>query len=148
MARDGRELEVRIPPGVRTGSKVRLRGEGAPGLGGGAAGDLFLVVEVREDPRFRRSGDDLEVDLELPVTTAALGGEARVPTMDGAVSLTIPAGTQGGRRIRLRGKGMPLLSDPTRFGDLYARVLLRVPDPIGEEERSLYEQLRELEEQA
>lgn len=145
IQKDGRELEVRIPPGVREGSKVRLRGEGGPGLGDGPSGDLYLVLSVAEDPDFSRRGDDLEVRVDVPVSTAALGGEVRVPTMDGAVSLRIPAGTQGGQRIRLRGKGMPLLADPTRFGDLFARVQLRIPEPLDDDARGLFEQLRDLE---
>ena len=144
VSKDGRRLELRIPAGVRSGSRVRMRGEGMSGPGGGAPGDLYLVVEVAEDPRFERKGDDLLARLPLPLTTAVLGGEALVGTLDGPVTLNVPAGTQNGRRFRLSGKGMPKLKDPKQRGDLLVTVDLRLPEDLSEEERGLFERLREL----
>ncbi len=144
FSKDGRRIEVAIPPGVRTGSRVRVRGEGAPGPGGGSTGDLYLVIQVEPDPRFERRDNDLITHVEVPLTTAMLGGEARVPTLAGEVSLTIPPETQNGRRIRLRGKGMPQLKDPKQHGDLYAVIDVRLPAGLGDEERALFERLREL----
>lgn len=144
FSKDGRRLEIAIPPGVRTGSRVRVRGEGMAGPGGHAPGDLYLVIEVEPDPRFERHGDDLHVHLDLPLFAAILGGEARVPTPAGDLTLTIPAETPNGRRIRLRGKGMPLLKEPNRHGDLYAEVTVRLPTGLSADERALFEQLRAL----
>ena len=124
---DGKRIEARIPAGVRTGSRVRLSGQGAPGSGGGPGGDLYLAIEVEPDSRFERRGDDLYADLEVDVFKAALGGEVRVPTPDGAVSLKLPPRTQSGRTFRLRGKGMPSLGGQSR-GDLFAKVRLILPE--------------------
>lgn len=143
LNKDGRRLEVRIPPGVHTGSKVRIRGEGAPGAAGGAAGDLMLVVDVLPHDRFRRVGDDLHADVEVPVTTAALGGDVPVQTLTGTVTLTIPPETQNGTRIRLRGQGMPRLRSPDERGDLYATVSVRLPTDLTDEQRQAFVALRD-----
>lgn len=143
LVKDDRRLDVRVPPGVRTGSRIRVRGEGMPGAGG-PPGDILLVVEVEPDPRFERDGDDLHTTIAVPLTTAVLGGEARVPTLAGDITLTIPPGTQNGRRFRLRGKGMPRLKDPAQHGDLFAQVDVRLPADLGPEEIALFEQLRAL----
>lgn len=143
LVKDDRRLDVRIPPGVRTGSRIRVRGEGMPGAGG-LPGDILLVVTVEPDPRFERDGDDLHATVAVPLTTAVLGGEVRVETLAGDIALTIPPGTQNGRRFRLRGKGMPNLKDPEQRGDLYAQVDVRLPAELGAEERALFERLREL----
>ncbi len=130
---DGRRIEARIPPGVRTGSRVRLSGQGAPGTAGAPSGDLYLLVEVEPDPRFERREDDLYTDVPVDFYTAALGGEVRVPTPDGSVALKIPAHTQAGQTFRVRGKGMPALSGNKR-GDLYARAQIVLPDNMSEAE--------------
>ena len=143
-AADGRRLEVNIPAGVKTGSRVRVSGEGAQGLGGGPAGDLYLVVEVAPHARFERDGDDLTVNLDVDLYTAVLGGEVQVPTLERPVVLTIPAGTQNGKRFRLRGLGMPNLKNPSRRGDLYAEINVVLPETLSREERRLFEQLRDL----
>ena len=107
-----------------------MSGEGAPGAGGGEAGDLFLVVEVLPDPRFERNEDDLLVQAEVPLLTAVLGGEVMVPTMEGTVTLTVPPETQNGRRFRLRGKGMPRLRQPAEHGDLFATLSVVLPTHV------------------
>ncbi len=143
LNKDGRRLEVTIPPGVRTGSKVRVAGEGAAAAGG-RPGDLYLVIEVLEDPRFTRTGDDLATEVEVPLVVAVLGGEAHVPTPTGDLVLTVPPETQNGRRFRLTGKGMPALKKPSTHGDLYVTVRVRLPGALSDEERGLFERLRAL----
>lgn len=140
--RNGSEFTVKIPAGAKNGTKVRLRGKGNEGAYG--TGDLFLVIEVKPHHLFKRAGNNLEVDVKVDVVTAVLGGKVQVPTLDGAVSLSIPAGTQGGQTIRLRGKGMPNLRDATKFGDLMAQIRIQTPTQLTEDERHLYEQLAEL----
>jgi curved DNA-binding protein len=142
IQKDGRRLEIKIPPGARTGTRVRMAGEGGPGAAGGAAGNLYLRVKVVPDPQFERRGDDLHVTVPVDLFTAVLGGKTEVPTLGGPVMLTIPAGTQNGRVFRLRAKGLPLLRQPDRFGDLYAKVNVRLPDQLTPRQRALFEELR------
>jgi len=118
----GRRLRVKVPPGARSGTRIRLTGEGTPGTAGGQAGNLYLRARVLPDPRFGRRGDDLQVTVSIDLYTAILGGRTSVPTLNGAVKLTIPAGTQNGQRFRLRGKGMPHLQESEERGDLYAHM--------------------------
>jgi curved DNA-binding protein len=129
---DGKRIEARIPAGVRTGSRVRLSGQGGQGAGGGPGGDLYLAIEVEPDSRFERRGDDLYTDLDVDLFQAALGGEVRVLTPEGAVALKLPARTQAGRTFRIRGKGMPILGGQGR-GDLFARVRLVLPELSDQE---------------
>lgn len=143
-----RQLEVRIPKGVRTGSRVRVAGQGAPGLNGGPAGDVYLVISVVPNPRFARAGDDLTATARIPLYDALLGGETVVDTLYGQVALTIPPGTQQGKVFRLRGRGMPVLGsrDESR-GDLRLRVEVELPTDLTPEERAAFEQLRQRREQ-
>jgi curved DNA-binding protein len=129
-----RQVEARIPPGVRSGSRVRLAGQGSPGAAGGSAGDLYLLIEVVPHAHFERDGDNLTCDVPIDIFTAAAGGEVRLTTLDGAVSLKIPPRTQAGKTFRLRGKGMPQLGRPSERGDLYARVKLVLPEPLRDDE--------------
>jgi len=144
LSRDGREVEVRIPSGVTTGSRVRIPGQGSAGRNGGQAGDLYLVVEVLPDERFERRGDDLYTDFWVPLYTAMLGGKADVPTLEGPVQLVIPPQTQNERVFRVRGKGMPNLKNPAIPGDLFAKLKVRLPTNLTGEEIALFEQLRDL----
>lgn len=139
-----RRLEVRIPAGVKTGSRVRVAGEGRPGAGRGATGDLYLVVTVLPHARFERRGDDLHLEADVPLLDAVLGGELTIQTIDGRVALRIPELTQNGRQIRLAGKGMPVLGDGGRRGDLFVRVRVALPDHLTPEERAHFEALRQL----
>jgi len=141
LTRGERRLTVKIPPGARAGTKVRVAGEGSLGQ---ISGDLFLVVNVRPHARFRREGDDLHVDLPIELYTALLGGEARVPTLIGDVVLTIPPETQSGKTFRLSGKGMPKLRQPNEHGDLYAHAVIRIPTQLTDAERKLIAQLAAL----
>ncbi len=133
-----RDIEVNFPRGLDNDSQMRLRGEGEVGPGG--PGDLYLFIRVQGDVRFRRAGKDLEMDLPLSFAKAALGGESKVPTMDGEVTIKIPPGTQGGQQFRVKEKGMPDIRDPRLFGDLYVRVLIDVPRKLSNEQRRLLEE--------
>ncbi len=144
LSRDGQHREIKIPKGVKSGSKIRLSGEGQPGYGGGQSGDLYLVVEVLPDPRFERDGDDLHTKVDVPLYTAVLGGKVGVPTLDGVVQLTIPPETQNGKKFRLTGKGMPKLKNPDQHGNLYAEVNVVLPTRLNDQQRALFEQLRQL----
>ncbi len=137
---DGRRLDVKIPAGARSGTKVRIAGA-APGPGG-QKNDLYLVISVAADTRFERKGDDLYTDVTLDLFTAVLGGRVGVPTPAGDVQLTIPAGTQPGQTFRLAGRGMPKIRSPQQHGDLYARVKVQLPRQLTPEQRRLFEQLR------
>ncbi len=142
-----RTIEVNIPPGVRTGSRVRATGQGGAGRNGAPNGDVHLHIRVAEDPRFVRSGDDLKVSVDVPLYTAVLGGEVIVPTLSGRVALRIPPETQNGSLFRLRGKGMPRISKQagaTSAGDLLVTVSVRIPTNLSEQERQLFERLRDL----
>jgi curved DNA-binding protein len=137
---DGRSLEVQIPAGVRDGQRIRLAGEGQPGASDGASGDLFLRVRLRPHPRFRVEGRDLLVDLPVSPWEAALGAEVPVPTLEGTARVKVPAGSSSGRRLRLRGQGLPDPGGATP-GNLYAIVTIRVPRRLTRRERELFEQL-------
>jgi len=139
-----RRLEVKIPPGVDNGSRIRIAGEGAPGFGGGPNGDLYLVVSVRPYPNFTRDGDDLRTTVPVDLYTAILGGEAKVQTPTGNLMLKIPPGTQNGQTIRLRGQGMPRLKAPDQRGDLYAEVRVILPEKLSEQEKELFRKLASL----
>lgn len=135
-----RVLDVKTPAGVLPGQKIRLAGQGGPGAGGGQAGDLHLVVDVAAHGVFRLDGTDLHVTVPITPWVAALGGEAEVPTLDGGVTVKVPAGSPSGRKIRLRGKGFPARKGA---GDLYAELRIVVPDELTPEERELFEKLRD-----
>ncbi|MGE0599392.1 MAG: DnaJ C-terminal domain-containing protein [Dehalococcoidia bacterium] len=137
-----RRLEVRIPAGVKTGSRVRVAGEGRPGAGKGSAGDLYLVTTVLNHPKFERKGDDLVTEIDVPLLDAVLGGEVTVPTLSGRVALRIPELTQNGRQIRLAGKGMPVLGSTEKHGDLFVRVRVHLPEELTAEERQHFESMR------
>ncbi len=141
LEKDGRRLEVKIPAGVATGSKVRMRGEGGQGVGGGTKGDLYLRVRVLPHRSLERKGNDLHCEVPVDLYTAILGGEVRVPTLKGGAMLRIPPETQSGKTFRLKGQGMPLLKDPQKRGDLYAKVMVKVPENLSERERELFTEL-------
>jgi curved DNA-binding protein len=140
-----RTVDVRIPVGVKDGSRVRAAGEGESGASGGAAGDLYLRVKMRPHQMFERKGDDLHSRVAVPVTTAVLGGEAQVPTINGAVRLKIPEATQNGQVFRLKGHGMPAVGKPDDRGDLYATVDVQLPRSLTKEQREHYEALKKMD---
>jgi DnaJ-class molecular chaperone len=137
-----RRLEVKVPAGVREGSRIRMAGEGGPGVGGGERGDLFLIISVLPHPTYERKGDDLTAEVPVPLTTAVLGGEVPVQTLKGRLALRIPPETQNGRTFRLAGQGMPKLGGKGA-GDFLARVRVVLPTSLSAEEREIFERLRE-----
>ena len=137
QAEGGKRIELYIPRGVKTGSKVRMRG-------GADQSDIYLKINVLPHERFTREGDDLRVNVPVDLYTALLGGEVQAPTLDGGLMLTIPAGTQNGRIFRLRGQGMPQLRKPDQRGDLFAVVQVTLPAKLSDKERQLFEELRAL----
>ena len=137
-----KRIEVKIPPGVTDGSRVRIAGKGQPGYGG-PSGDLYLVILVKPHSLFQRKGDDLYVEVAVPLTVAVLGGEVQVPTFKGKLALKIPPETQNGRTFRLTGQGMPHLGNSS-YGDLLAKVNVILPSNLSPQEKELFKQLRQL----
>ncbi len=140
--RNGRRLEVEIPAGARSGTRIRLAGagEGDPGR----TGDLYLKVQVLDEPGVKRRGDNLHQEFQVDLYTAVLGGEVELQTIQGPVLLRVPPGSQPGQTFRLRGRGMPKLGIPAQHGDLFAKLQVVLPAELGEDERALFEQLAAL----
>ncbi len=144
LQKNGRRLQIKIPPGADNGTRIRLPGEGAPGASGGAPGDIYLQVQVAPDPHFERHGDDLTTTVTTDLYTAVLGGQVPVQTLSGPVTLTVPPNTQNGQTFRLRGKGMPRLRQPQEHGDLYVELAVTLPGRLTPRQRELFEELRRL----
>jgi curved DNA-binding protein len=140
----GRKIEAKIPPGVKTGSRIRLRGQGEKGASGGDAGDLFLRVEVLPHKEFQREGNNLRVNVPVDLYAMLLGGEVEVHSLDRTVKLTIPPETENGKVFRLSGLGMPKLNSPKNRGNLLAKVEVQLPQNLNEQEKKLFKQLKEL----
>ena len=138
-----KRLEVNMPPGVKTGSRVRIAGKGETGYGGTANGDLYLVISVKSHRLFERKGDDLYVNMAVPLTIAVLGGEVTVPHIKGKLALKVPPETRNGRAFRLTDKGMPHLGNPSK-GDLIAKVNVTLPTKLSKEEKELFKRLKQL----
>jgi len=137
-------LQIHVPPGVRDGQRIRLRGQGAPGAGGAPAGDLYLKVRVRPHPYFRTEGRDVSIDVPISVAEAALGATIEVPTVHGRTSVRIPPGTVGGTRLRLKGQGLADAKGQSR-GDQYCVIRIVPPKRLDERQKRLFEELREAE---
>ena len=135
-----RQLSVKIPPGVKAGTKLRMTGEGMPGLHGGPSGDLYIAIRVKPHPYFQREGDDILYTTTINYTQAALGGQMKIPTMEGEVNLTIPPGASSGMQLRLRGKGFKVLNKPIR-GNQLVKINIKIPKNITSHQRQLLEQL-------
>jgi len=140
----GRRIQVSIPKGAKTGTKIRVRGEGPAGRGGGPKGDLYLEIKVTPHPTFEQVGTDLYLELPIDLYTAVLGGEAMVPMLKGKIKLRIPPETHSGRTFRLKGLGMPSLKNAEERGDLFAKVMIRVPENLTDDEIALFEELADL----
>lgn len=137
---DGRKIDAKIPPGVRTGSRVRLKGQGTEGFGGGPPGDLFLNINVLPDDRLRRDNDDLATTVQVDLFTMLLGGKLSISSINKTVKLDIPPETINGRVFRLKGLGMPRLKKPSEFGDLYVTVETILPQKLTDKEKELVKQ--------
>ncbi len=135
---------VKIPPGVKNGTRVRQAGKGQAGLRGGKPGDLIVITRVTPSRIFERKGDDLSIDVPVTISEAALGAQIEIPTIDGRVKLKVPAGSQEGRALRVPGKGAPRLKHSGR-GDLIARIRVRVPESLNDEQRAALEQFAEVD---
>ena len=138
----GQTLDVKIPPNVKNGQRIRLRGKGAPGHSGGPPGDLYLICDIQSHPYFRSDGDDIYVDVPISLTEAALGAKVEVPTLHGSVTVTIPPGTNSGAKLRLRGKGLAP-SDGGPSGDHYVVIQIVAPKKLDKMQKEAVEQLAE-----
>jgi curved DNA-binding protein len=136
-------ISVNVPKGLKAGQRIRLAGQGREGRGGGGRGDLYLKLELAPHPRFRLEGRDLHTTLPITPWEAALGGEARVSTLNGELTIRIPPGSSSGQKIRLRGKGYPLSPKAAEQGDLFAELEIVVPRELSDPERKLFEELAE-----
>mgnify|MGYP000929332822 CR=1 FL=1 len=143
QVQERKNLKVHIPPGVDTGSRLRVSGEGEGGVRGGSPGDLYVVIHVREHDLFKRHGDDIQCDLPIPLAVAVLGGTVDVPTVTGKAKMKIKEGTQNNSILRLQGKGMPSLRGGRR-GDMYVKIVTEVPTSLSAEQRKALEQFNSL----
>ncbi|MCP4536919.1 MAG: J domain-containing protein [Chloroflexi bacterium] len=141
LKRDGRRIRVKIPPGARNGTRVRVAGQGNPGFDNSPPGDLYLKITVKPHTVFKREKDNLRCDVDVDVYTAVLGGYTEILTLNGNVSLKIPPGTDSGKTFRLRGKGMPNPRNPQERGDLFVTIQIHVPRQLDPRERELFEEL-------
>ncbi len=138
-----KRIQVKIPPGVNTGSRIRIAGKGGLGQAGATSGDLYLLISVKPHARFERRGDDLYLEVPIPLTVALLGGELTIPTLKGNLALKVPPETQNGRSFKLSRQGMPHLGSDSR-GNLMAKVKVVLPTKLTEEEKQLIKRLDEL----
>ena len=141
---NGKTIGITVQAGVENGQKIKLSGYGAPGVNGGPNGDLYLTFVVGEDDRYRRRGNDLYVTETIDLYTTVLGGEKVIDTLTGKVKLTVPAGTQPGGTVRLKGKGFPVYRSEGTFGDLYVQWQVRIPTTLTDEQKRLFQQLATL----
>jgi curved DNA-binding protein len=137
-------MSIKLKPGIRDSQVLKLKGKGSEGIGGGPAGDLYITVKIKEDPNFKRKGDDLYTDLHLDIFKLILGGKAEVKTFSGILKLDISPGTQNEKVLRLRGKGMPEYNSSGNFGDLYVTIKAEVPIKLSSREKALFEELADL----
>ncbi|RAU83195.1 DnaJ C-terminal domain-containing protein [Pontibacter arcticus] len=143
---NGQQLRITTKPGVSDGQVLRIKGKGGPAMGGrGVAGDLFVNITIAPHPVLERKGNDLYITSKIDMYTAILGGEAHVNTLDGQLKLKIPGGTQPGKTLRLRGKGMPVYGSAGQFGDLYVQIEVSLPTIVSQQEADLLLKLRDLQ---
>lgn len=141
---NGKQVRITIPAGVEDEQVIRLRGYGGPGVNGGPSGDLYITFRLQNDTRFKRIGNDLYVNEELPLYTAVLGGNITIDTMNGKIKLSVPPETQNGTQIRVKGKGLPVYKKEGVFGDLYVTYNIKIPTGLTEREKDLFRQLAAL----
>lgn len=136
-----KKLRITIPAGVENGQKIRLKGQGGPGVEGGPNGDLYITFQIEPHPRFQRNGNDIHLIEPLPLFTAVLGGERTVDLLGGAVKINVAPLSQNGSQIRLKGKGFPIYKQDGKYGDLYIKWSVRLPEQLTEEQKVLFEKL-------
>lgn len=139
---NGKKMRITIKPGAYDGQRLRLKGKGGPGYNGGPAGDLYLVLRVQPDPRFQRDGDNLLHEANIDLYTAILGGKIDVPTLGGTIKVTVPKGSDPGKVLRIRGKGMPKYGKANEYGDLLVRLKVNLPKNLTSEEEALFKKLQ------
>lgn len=139
---NGKKVRITIPAGVYDGQQIKLKGHGNPGHNGGPEGDLYITFTIAPDPDFERSGDDLKTKISIDLYTAVLGGDVKVSTLDGSVSLKVKPGTQNGTTVRLKGKGFPVYKEEGQYGDLFVTYDVRLPENLTEKQKNLFEQLK------
>lgn len=137
-----KSLQVKIPAGIYEGSRIRLKGQGGQGMGGGPRGDLHLKVHILPHPTYKVNGHDLEAEIDILPDQAVLGDRISVPTLDGSITMTVPPGTHNGQRLRVKGKGMPTKAN--QHGDLFVKLKIDIPKKLTEEERELYGRIRDI----
>lgn len=138
---NGKLLRITVPAGVENGQTIRIPSQGGPGVNGGPAGDLYITFVVKEHPRFKRTGADLHTTLDINLSTAVLGGEVLLETLEGNVKMKVAPHTQNGTRAKLKGKGFPVYREEGRSGDLYVTYNVKLPATLTDEQRALFEQL-------
>lgn len=141
---DGKNIRITIPAGVEDGQKIKLKGYGGPGINGGPNGDLYITFQIKDDPKFKRSGNDLHTTAAIDLYTAVLGGEVTIETLSGKVKLKVAPGTQNGTKIRLKDKGFPVYKKENEFGDLYITYNVKLPVHLSEKEKELFRELAKL----
>ncbi|MBC8320426.1 MAG: J domain-containing protein [Bacteroidetes bacterium] len=141
---NGKKLRFKTKPGSKDKQKIKLPGKGSLGINGGTPGDLYITIRVLPNPNFKRKGDNLYSEIPLDMYTAVLGGKVEIPTLNGNVNMTIPKGTQGGKTLRLKGKGMPVYGSALKYGDLYVKTNITIPVNLSNEEEKLFIKLKEI----
>ena len=141
---NGKNVRITIPAGVENDQKIKLKGYGAPGVNGGTAGDLYITFIITPDTKFRRDGADLYTTQDIDLYTAVLGGETTVDTLNGRLKLKVPAGTQNGTKVRVKGKGFPVYKKEGAYGDLFVTYQVQLPTQLSEKEKELFTQLAQL----
>jgi curved DNA-binding protein len=138
---NGKNIRITIPAGIGDEQKIKIRGQGGPGVNGGPAGDLYITFNIINDTKFRRSGNDLHSTAEIDLYTAVLGGDTTVDTMEGKLKVKVKEGTQNGSKIRIRGKGFPVYKKEGEFGDLFITYHVQIPTNLSEEQKELFRKL-------
>lgn len=144
---NGEKIEIKFKPGITDDTTLKISGKGLPGKNGGPNGDLMINVKVKEHPLFERKGNDLYLDTYVDLYTAVLGGEAKVSTLGGTLKITIPSESQSGRKLKLKGQGMPYYTDNRKKGDLYIKLLIKIPQKLSEKEKNLFRELKAIREE-
>ncbi|RKT01479.1 DnaJ C-terminal domain-containing protein [Chryseobacterium defluvii] len=139
---NGKKVRITIPAGVYDGQQIKLKGHGNPGFNGGPNGDLYITFNIPVDPDFERVGDDLKTKVTIDLYTAVLGGDVKVNTLDGSVSLKVKPETQNGTTVRLKGKGFPVYKKEGQFGDLFVTYDIKLPTHLTDKQKELFEQLK------